>query len=422
MNKEKLLLWTLAAINFTHIIDFMILMPLGPQLMRIFEISPREFGLLVSSYTFSAGISSFLGAFVLDKYDRKKILFWVFVGFLLGTLACALSPNYPILLISRVVSGVFGGLTSALIMAIIGDVVPDSRRGRAMGLVMAAFSVASVFGVPFGLFIASLTNWHAPFFFLAFLSLIILWMIYQFIPHITAHLHDGSHRPTPMQVVRRVTGNTNQMRAITLTIMMMLGQFTIIPFISPYMVANVGFTDMQLTYIYISGGAFTIFSSPWVGRLTDRYGKVRIFTIFMTMNVIPIGLITHLGPTTIALVLMVTTLFFVTSNGRMVPAAALITGTAKPENRGSFLSFNSAVQQLAAGVASFVAGLILAEGSQGELLHYNFVGYLAIFLSLLCIPLARRIKVVDVDPIELSAEDEQQHLDLERVQSELPLK
>lgn len=395
MKNEKILLWTLAAVNFTHIVDFMILMPLGPQLMRIFEISPREFGLLVSSYTFSAGLSSFLGAFVLDKYDRRKLLLWVFVGFLLGTLACALSPNYPFLLVSRIVSGVFGGLTSALIMAIIGDVVPDSRRGRAMGLVMAAFSVASVFGVPFGLFIASLSNWHAPFFFLAGVSVIILALIYRYIPHITGHLGSGQVKPSPLQVVRRVTSNSNQMRAITLTIMMMLGQFTIIPFLSPYMVANVGFTDMQLTYIYVFGGLFTIFTSPWVGRLTDKYGKVKIFTIFMSLNVVPIAIITHLGVTPIPFVLLVSSMFFVTSNGRMVPAAALITGTARPENRGSFLSFNSAVQQLAAGAASFVAGLILAEGINGQLLNYNIVGYIAIILSLLCIPLVRRIKVID---------------------------
>jgi predicted MFS family arabinose efflux permease len=168
MDKEKPLLWTLAAINFTHIVDFMILMPLGPQLMRIFEISPQQFGLLVSSYTLSAGISSFFGAFILDKYDRRSILIWVFLGFFVGTLACALSPNYPFLLFSRILSGLFGGLTSALIFAVIGDAIPDQRRGRAMGLVMAAFSVASVVGVPFGLFIASLSNWHAPFFFLAF--------------------------------------------------------------------------------------------------------------------------------------------------------------------------------------------------------------------------------------------------------------
>ncbi|UJP65153.1 MFS transporter [Mongoliitalea daihaiensis] len=396
MKQEKAILWTLAAINFTHIVDFMILMPLGPQLMRIFEISPSAFGLLVSSYTFSAGLSSFLGAFFLDKYDRRKILLWVFVGFLLGTIACALSPNYPILLISRIVSGVFGGLTSALILAIIGDVVPDERRGRAMGLVMAAFSVASVFGVPFGLFIASLTNWHAPFFFLAGLSLVILALIYRFIPSITAHLDTGKAKPSPLQVVQRVTGNANQMRAITLTIMMMLGQFTIIPFLSPYMVANVGFTDMELTYIYIFGGLLTIFTSPWVGKLTDRYGKVEVFTVFMTLNVIPIGIITHLGVTPIPYVLLVSTFFFITSNGRMVPAAALITGTARPENRGSFLSFNSAVQQLAAGAASFLAGMILAEGVNGELLNFEKVGYIAIVLSLLCLPLIRRIKVVDV--------------------------
>ncbi len=399
MNKEKFLLWTLAAINFTHIIDFMILMPLGPQLMRIFEITPREFGLLVSSYTFSAGISSFLGAFVLDKYDRKSILLWVFVGFLLGTLACAFSPNYPILLLSRIISGVFGGLTSALVLAIIGDVIPDSRRGRAMGLVMAAFSVASVVGVPFGLFIASIFNWHAPFFFLAGLSLVILWMIYKFIPSLTEHLSTTTIKPRPLHVIQRVTGNGNQMRAISLTIMMMLGQFMIIPFLSPYMVANVGFTDFQLTYIYMAGGFFTIFTSPWVGRLTDKHGKIKVFTIFMALNVIPIAIITQLGATAIPYVLIVTTMFFVTSNGRMVPAAALITGTAKAVNRGSFLSFNSAVQQLAAGVASFIAGLILAEGATGELLNYELVGYIAIFLSLLCIPLARRIKVVDTEDV-----------------------
>ncbi|MCL6261358.1 MFS transporter [Aquiflexum sp. TKW24L] len=414
MKKEKLILWTLAAINFTHIVDFMILMPLGPQLMRIFEITPREFGLLVSSYTLSAGVSSFLGAFVLDKYDRRTILLWVFVGFLLGTIACALSPNYPILLLSRIISGVFGGLTSALIMAIIGDVVPDSRRGKAMGLVMAAFSVASVVGVPFGLFIASISNWHAPFIFLSGLSIVILILIFRYIPSITDHLYNQQVKPTPIQVIRRVTGNSNQMRAISLTIMMMFGQFMIIPFLSPYMVANVGFSEIQLTYIYMAGGLFTIFTSPWVGKLTDNHGKIKVFTVFMTLNIIPIGLITHLGQTPIPFVLMISTLFFVTSNGRMVPAAALITGTAKPENRGSFLSFNSAVQQLAAGIASFVAGLILVEGNGGVLLNFNIVGYMAIFFSLLCIPLARRIKVVDIDAPILDL-NESKELKIEKI-------
>jgi len=398
MDKEKPLLWTLAAINFTHIVDFMILMPLGPQLMRIFEISPQQFGLLVSSYTLSAGISSFFGAFILDKYDRRSILIWVFLGFFVGTLACALSPNYPFLLFSRILSGLFGGLTSALIFAVIGDAIPDQRRGRAMGLVMAAFSVASVVGVPFGLFIASLSNWHAPFFFLAFLALLILFLIYKFVPSITIVQQEGKPKPSPRQVIGRVTGNANQMRAISLTVMMMLGQFMVIPFLSPFMVANVGFSELQLTYIYIAGGFFTVFTSPWVGRLTDKYGKVKIFTIFMSLNVIPIAIITHLGVTPIVLALLVSTFFFVTSNGRMVPAAALITGTAKSENRGSFLSFNSSVQQLSSGLASFIGGMILIESSDGKLLNFEYIGYIAIVISLFCIPLIRRIKVIDVNP------------------------
>lgn len=362
--------------------------------MRVFEISPREFGLLVSSYTFSAGISSFFGAFFLDRFDRKQILLWVYIGFTVATLGCALSPSYSVLLMARVISGLFGGLTSALILAIIGDVVPDSRRGRAMGLVMAAFSVASVLGVPLGLFLASLSDWHTPFYILTLLSLVSLGMIIRFIPSIKDHLNQEAHRPHPVQVIKRVTSNSNQMRAISLSVMMMFGQFMIIPFLSPYNVANVGFTEMQLTYIYIAGGAFTIFTSPWVGRLSDRYGKLKVFSIFMALNVIPIGIITHLGVTPVPLVLLVTTLFFVTSNGRYVPAAAIITGTALPENRGSFLSFNSAIQQLATGLASLIAGLIIGESATGQLTNFNLVGYIAIFFSLLCIPLARRVKVV----------------------------
>ena len=281
MKQEKALLWTLAAINFIHIVDFMMLMPLGPQLMRLFEISPSEFALLVSSYTFSAGASSFFGAFILDRFDRKRILIWVYVGFTLGTLACALSPSYPILLLARVVSGIFGGLTSALILAIIGDVVPDERRGRAMGLVMSAFSFASVMGVPLGLFLASLSDWHTPFYILAALSIVSMGMIVKYIPSITGHVNSDVKRPHPFEVISRVTSNPNQMRAISLSIMMMLGQFMIIPFLSPYNVANVGFTELQLTYVYMAGGAFTMFTSPWVGKLADKHGKLKIFTIFI---------------------------------------------------------------------------------------------------------------------------------------------
>ncbi|MDN3203025.1 MFS transporter [Algoriphagus sediminis] len=394
MRNEKLLLWTLAVINFIHIVDFMILMPLGPQLMRIFDISPREFGLLVSSYTFSAGISSFFGAFFLDRFDRKKILLWVYVGFTLATLGCALANSYSILLSARVLSGLFGGLNTALILAIIGDVIPDERRGRAMGLVMAAFSVASVLGVPLGLFLAGLSDWHTPFYILTALSAGSLVMIFQYIPSISDHLNSEVKRPNPIVVVKRVTSNSNQMRAILLSVMIMFGQFMIIPFLSPFTVANVGFTEIELTYIYMAGGAVTIFTSPWVGRMADRYGKLKVFTVFMCLNIIPIGVITNLGVTPIPYVLLISTMFFVTSNGRYVPAAAIITGTATAENRGSFLSFNSSIQQIATGVASLIAGVIIGENAAGELTNYNIVGYLAIFFSLMCIPVARRVKIV----------------------------
>ncbi len=262
MKRERLLLFTLAAINFTHIVDFMIMMPLGPQLMRLFDISPQQFSALVSTYTFSAGVSSFIGAFVLDRFDRKKTLMIAYVGFVIGTFACALAPNYQLLLSARIVTGAFGGLLSALILSIIGDVIPEFRRATAIGIVMGAFSVASVVGVPFGLFIANQYSWHAPFIFLGILSTAILGLIVVAMPNYVRTWYSDIPHPSPIKVLTNLAQNGNQLSALWFTIMLVLGHFTIIPFLSPYMVANVGFSESDLTYIYLLGGAVTIFTSP----------------------------------------------------------------------------------------------------------------------------------------------------------------
>lgn len=391
MKSERLLLFTLAAIQFSHIMDFMIMMPLGPQLMRLFDISPQQFSFLVSGYTFSAGVFGFLSAFVADRFPRKPLLMVLFTGFVLGTAACSLAPTYEVLLAARILTGAFGGILAAMVFAVVGDTIPLERRGAAMGWVTAAFSAASVFGVPFGLFLADKFSWHAPFLFLACLGLPIWLMAWRLIPTTQA----GSSHENPFQLLRRVGQDSNQQWALLLIVLMMLGQFSVIPFLSPSMVANVGFSEGSLAYIYLFGGFTTLFTGPWIGRLADRYGRQYVLYRFLLLSIIPVIWITHLGPSPMLAVLLLTTSFFVVSGGRMIPVMAMMTAAVAPRYRGSFMSLQSAVQQIAAGFASLLAGWIIVENGQGQLLHYPIVGYLAAVTSILALFVASRIRVVD---------------------------
>lgn len=391
---ERWMLLTLAAINFTNIMDFMIMMPLGPQLMRTFDITTQQFGLVVSSYTISAGISGFFTAFIIDRFERKRFLMWLYTGFLIGTLACGLSNSFWLLTVARIFTGVFGGVLGAVILSIIGDTIPFERRGAAMGKVMAAFSVASVLGVPVGLYLATTFSWQTPFLLLAVLALPVLFLVWKFVPLVQTHLQNTTPKSV-VQTLTQIATNPNQRKAITLMMVIMFGHFSIIPFLSPYMVSNVGFTEHQLSYIYFFGGAFNMISAPLIGRLADRKGKRIVFQIFVAVSTIPVLLITHMGLWPLWAALLVTTLFFMMSGGRFIPAQAMVSATVLPENRGSFMSIVSSVQQLSAGLASYVAGLIVVKQVDHSLLNYNIVGYISALSAIFTIYLVTRIRMTD---------------------------
>jgi len=400
MNKERALLLTLAVIQFSHITDFMILMPLGPTLMRAFDILPSQFALLVSAYTFSAGIFGFVGAFFIDRFDRKKMLIIMATGFALGTLACGFSSSYYLLLFTRAFTGSFGGILSALILSIIGDAVPNERRAGAMGLVMASFSLASVVGVPLGLYLATLSDWHFPFISLGLIALLTLIPIAKFIPTMNTHIVSRADRESPIAIVRNVLENKNQLYALLFGVIIMFSHFSVVPFISPYLVTNVGFSEKDITYIYLIGGGLTIFTAPLIGRLADRFGRLKIFVIAVIIVSFPIFFLTNLTEQPIWIVLLITSFFFVFGSGRMIPSTAMITSSVRPKNRGSFMSFNSACRQLTNGFAAYFGGLIITQGEDGLLHHYDWVGYIAIAMGILSIIIARKIKVVDESGFE----------------------
>lgn len=394
IKNENFFIFLLTMIQFSHILDFVIMMPLGPQLMRIFEITPSQFSLMVSAYTFSASLFGFFSAFFIDKFDRKNILLFLFAGFILGTFSCAIAPNYTILLIGRIIAGAFGGIIGGLIFSIIGDVVPFSRRGQATGKVMSAFSIASVIGVPLGLAIANRFNWHAPFYSLALFSLILLVLCAIYIPNMTAHLKVKSDK-SDLQEILGVITHKNHIWSFLLISILMFSSFSIIPFISPVMVFNAGLLEKDLPYIYLIGGAFTFFSARIVGKLADKFGKVQIFITVATLSTIPIFLLTNIYATSFPIAISITTLFMILTTGRFIPAMAIITACCSTELRGRFMSINSCIQQLASGVASFVAGLMITSGANREIIGYNHVGYLALIAVVLSLFVIKKVKIVD---------------------------
>ncbi len=383
----------LAAVNFTHILDFMIMMPLGNFLMPYFDIDAGQFSRVVAAYNFAAFATGILASFVVDRYDRKRVLVFGYVGFLIGTLLCAIAPTYFLLIGARIIAGLFGGLIGAQVLSIVADLIPYERRGRAMSWLMAAFSLASVIGVPLSLYLAKFFNWHAPFYFIVGLGVFVLAAIIRYIPHITSHLDNGKPAVNISKTLTDIFSVPTQRAALLLSGSIMMGHFFIIPFINPFMEYNVGFTRDQTPMIYMVGGATTIITGLIWGRLADRYGKLLLFTITGFLSLIPVLIITNMPHWPFALTLVPFAFWFALANGRTITVQAMISQVVKPENRGSYMSFNSSMQQLFTGAASLLAGMIVYSDETHKIYNYPWLGYISVTIIAICLLLARRLQV-----------------------------
>ncbi|HEU4453772.1 MAG TPA: MFS transporter [Longimicrobium sp.] len=388
--REWMLLFMLAAVQFCHIMDFVIVMPLGPQLMRAFAITPAQFGLIVSAYTFSAAASGLLAAFFMDRFDRKTALLGLLAGFGVGTLACALAPTYGFLLLARVIAGAFGGVLAAVVFAIVGDEIPPARRGFAMGIVTSGFSAASVLGLPVGLFLAARSSWHAPFFLLVAITAAVLALGATSLPSMRSHM--TGERRSPVAEVSSVVRQPAHLRAFALMVAMMFGGFTMTPFLSPYLVSNVGIGEVDLSYVYLFGGLTTLLAGPLSGRLADRHGHVRVFVVMALLSIVPILAVSHLPRVPLAAALVVTSVMMAGFSARMVPAMALITGSVEPRHRGGFMSVNSSVQQMSAGLASMVAGQIVGGSAATGITRFGTVGWVAAACTVVAVPIALSLR------------------------------
>lgn len=367
------------------------MMPLGNYLMPYFKISPQQFSFLVASYTFSASASGFAAIFFADGFDRKKLLITAYSGFLLATLACGLAPGYTFLLLARIIAGLFGGLIGAQVISIIADLFQYERRGRAMGAVMSAFAVASTVGIPLGLYLANLISWHAPFIFIATTGALLIPFLIYYLPPMNTHLAAGSRQKISYDGFLGVLKDRTQYTALIFSCLIMFAHFVIIPFINPYMEFNLGYSKKLTPLIYLVGGIAAFFASTYLGRLSDKTGKLKIFTVCLLIS-LPLMLgITNLVTIPYWIVLVLFGMWFTVATGRGVTSQAMISSVVKPQYRGSFQSFNSSVQQLGSGIAALTAGFVITKNENGTIAHYSVLGIIGVAAMLITLFIAKNI-------------------------------
>lgn len=388
--RELMLLLTLACIQFSHVVDFMIMMPLGPQLRDLFQLTDAQFGFIVSAYTLAAGISGLFAATYIDRFARKSLLLVLYALFGISTIGCALSVSYNWMIVSRIASGAFGGVLAALSQTIVGDVIPFERRGRAMGVVMTSFSVATVAGIPAGLFLAANFGWHVPFFVIGGLSAALMLLAAITLPRLDMHLEHSKGRQV-LPLILQVIKDRNHLRALFLSACIVFAGFTVVPYITLYMRANVGISMDQIPYIYLAGGISTLISMRWIGVTTDKVGKAKMFRIMVLLAVLPLFVTTLLPPVPLWVVLISSSCLYVCMSGRMVPGMALVTSAARPEWRGTFMTLNSAVQSAAMGVAAFVGGHLIGRNASGELTHFWMAAFIGAVASVLAFVMSTRV-------------------------------
>ncbi|HWY37518.1 MAG TPA: MFS transporter [Bacteroidia bacterium] len=392
----------LSFIQFTVILDFMVLSPLGAQLMQELSVNPQQFGMVVSAYAFSAGIAGILAAGFADKFDRKKLLMFFYVGFVIGTLLCGLAPDYNALLVGRVVTGIFGGVISSVSFAIITDLFAMEMRGRVMGFVQMSFAASQVLGIPVGLLLANHFGWHAPFLMIVGTSILAGIIMVMYMKPVTEHLKLRSEKNAFRHLVKTVS-KPDYLKGFLATTLLATGGFMLMPFGSAFSINNLKLTNEQLPVLYGITGVFSIIFGPLLGKLSDKIGKYNMFVIGSALTMLMVGIYTNMAATPLWIVIILNVILFVGISSRMISASALMSALPEPQDRGAFMGINSSVQQLSGGIAAAIAGMIVVKTQSGVLERYNILGYVVIAAMLITIGMMYFINklIMNKKPIQM---------------------
>lgn len=379
---QKFVIAILAIIQFTIILDFMVISPLGAILIEKLSITPSKFGVVVSVYAFSAGISGLLAAGFADKYDRKKLLLFFYIGFTLGTFLCGIAPDYNSLLIGRIVTGLFGGVLSSISFAIVTDLFKMHVRGRVMGFIQTAFAVSQIAGIPVGIYLANHLGWHSPFLMIVGLCLLTAFVILKWMKPVNEHLQivNETH---PFRHLKNTVSNPQYIKAFLATALLAIGGFMLMPFSSTFLVNNIDISLDHLPLIFALVGISSLIVMPIIGKASDKIGKYKVFTVGSLLSIAMVIVYTNLYHVSLWFVIAVNIVLFTGIMSRMIPLMALMTAIPEMKDRGAFMGINSSIQQISGGIASVIAGMIVYQETPTSPLHnFDLLGYITSFLMI----------------------------------------
>lgn len=388
---QALVITLLALTQFTVVLDFMVMSPLGDMLMKSMNLSTRQFGFAVSGYAFSAGISGLLTAGFADRYDRKKLLLFFYIGFAVGTLCCGLAHSYIMLFTARIITGLFGGVIGSISMAIVADLFPLEQRGRVMGFLQMGFGASQVLGIPISLYLANIWGWQAPFLMIVFLAAIVWLSIFFKMQPVNRHLEVSNEKSAITHLWHTVRHRPYRIGFLA-TAMLSLGGFMMMPWGSAFAINNLKVTNEELPLLFMVAGISSLIIMPVIGKISDKRDKFSIFALASVWMMIMVAIYTNLSPVPFWLVVIMNIFFMIGIMSRMVPAIALTSSLPKMQDRGAFMSINASLQQIAGGAAAAIGGLIVVQQDKtSPLQHYNTLGYVIIVLSAISIYLVSRV-------------------------------
>lgn len=381
----------IALIQFSVVVDFMVLSPLGTFVMKDLVLQPNQFSLVVSGYAFSAFVSALATAGFADRFDRKRMLIFFFSGFILGTLFCALSNSYQTLLFARILTGLFGGVISSISYAIITDLFAVNQRGRVMGFVQMAFGISQIVGIPLGLYLTQLADWHMPFYVIVAFAMTLLFAIVIFMKPVNAHLNLANSSTKAIDHFKHIFATKRYLNGFIATALLTTGGYMLMPFGSDFAVQNLKLTEDQLPIMYMATGIFTFVTGPLAGILSDKFGRYSLFVSGTIISTIIVLIYTRLGESSLWMIVGLNVILFVGITFRIVPAQAMMTQIPAPADRGAFMSINSAVQQLSGGIAATVAGMIVYKAENGTIINYPILGIVVSISMLVAMILMGRV-------------------------------
>lgn len=397
---QKFAILIIALTQFSVVLDFMVMSPLGDMMMKSMNLTPSQFGLAVSAYAISAGLSGLFTAGFADRYDRKKLYLFFYVGFIIGTFLCGMVHTYPQLIAARIFTGIFGGVIGSIAMAIITDLFDLHHRGRVMGFIQMGFGASQVLGIPISLYVANHWGWQSPFIMVGALGIVIAVLILAKMKPVSHHLSLQTDKNAFLHLWHTVAKRKYRIAFLT-TALLSIGGFMMMPFGSAFAINNLKLTNEQLPMLFMVSGIASLVIMPLIGKVSDKIDKFRVFTIATVWMCIMVVIYTNLGPSALWMVILFNVLMMSGVMARIIPSSALVSAVPAMADRGAFMSINASLQQIAGGIAAAFAGIIVVQTDKtSPLQHYNTLGYIIVGISVLSMYMLFRVSAMEKDVLK----------------------